>query len=97
MASVWRDGTRSWQLLGAVTLIGCGLVVGFHRVAGTYDNESFQCGSPFAYDNSEGYGGTDEFEDCNRTRKIGLPLALGSLALGIAVGAPALVQPRRSA
>jgi hypothetical protein len=81
--------TRRWLLVLAALLILGGLAVGLTPVPGVYDSEGLHCGSPFFYDNSEGYRGTDGFADCNRTRESRLPLSLGAVGPGLAVAAVA--------
>jgi hypothetical protein len=79
----------SSRVRGALIALGLlmvlvGSVYGFISVGGSYEGESFTCGSPFNYDNSEGYRGSSDFDDCNSTREGRLPLTLGIIGLGAA-------------
>jgi hypothetical protein len=86
--AVTRDRRRwhGWLIALAVLLAVAGLIVGLRPVPGISEGESFQCGSPFHYDNSEGYNGSSGFGDCNRTRLVRLPIALGAIWLGVGIG-----------
>jgi hypothetical protein len=75
---------------GAFLVLG-GLVLGFTPVSGKEGGEGFHCGSPFVYDDSEGYGGSDGFNQCNGTREARLAIAV----CGVGVGAVMFLSARR--
>ena len=55
-------------------------------MSGSFDSESFECGSPFmAAADDGGYGGTEAFAACDQERRHMRWVALGSLTLGTAL------------
>jgi hypothetical protein len=77
-------------------LLLAGLIMGFFPVSGTFDSESFRCGSPFVVAADDGgYGGTEQYEACDRERRHFRWPALGSLVLGIGLLAGTTTLARR--
>jgi hypothetical protein len=80
----------------ASVLLLTGLFLGFFPVSGKFDSESFRCGSPFVVAADDGgYGGTEQYEACDRERRHFRWPALGSLVLGIALLAGTTTLPRK--
>ena len=81
-----RGGPR---LVVAATAVGAvlvlsGLLLGFAQVGGKYDSESFDCGSPFiATADDGGYGGTEQYDGCERERRHLRWVAGGNALLGL--------------
>jgi hypothetical protein len=68
----------------ATLLLLAGLFMGFFPVSGTFDSESFRCGSPFVVAADDGgYGRTEQYKACDRERRHLRWVALGSLLLGL--------------
>jgi hypothetical protein len=77
-------GLRLISTVVALVLLGSGLVVGFWPVSGAYDSESFSCGSALLGTADDGgYGGTREYEECDRERTHLRWIALSNLTLGV--------------
>jgi hypothetical protein len=70
--------------------------MGFFPVSGKFDSESFRCGSPFVVAADDGgYGGTEQYEACDRERRHFRWPALGGLVLGIGLFAGTTSLARR--
>jgi hypothetical protein len=81
----------------ATLLLLAGLFMGFFPVSGKFDSESFRCGSPFVVAADDGgYGGTEQYEACDRERRHLRLVALGSLLLGVGLlaGTASLARTR---
>jgi hypothetical protein len=80
----------------ASVLLLAGLFMGFFPVSGKFDSESFRCGSPFVVAADDGgYGGTEQYEACERERRHFRWPALGGLVLGIGLFAGTTSLARR--
>lgn len=64
-------------------------------VAGTFDSESFHCGTAFHYDNTGGYAGSPGFAACNSRREARRAPASGLILIGLGIGVFAIVSGKR--
>ncbi len=85
-----------WLIAAAVVLLA-GAVLALLPVRGTFDSESFHCGTAFHYDNSEGYAGSSEFAACNSHREARKAPASGLILIGLGIGAFASVSGKKRA
>jgi hypothetical protein len=70
--------------LASVVMIAAALLMGLWPVAGTYDSESFTCGSAFLGTSDDlGYGGTENYDACLRERSHLRWIALGNVTVGV--------------
>lgn len=75
-------------------LILAALLIGFWPVGGSADGEDFKCGSPFlGMGRDLGYEGSEGFAACLQERSHLRWIGLGSLTLGVALGAAAGLKP----
>jgi hypothetical protein len=88
---------RARWLITAGVLLLAGVVLALVPVSGTFDSERFHCGTPFHYDNSEGYAGSEGFADCTRRREALRYPAGGLLLVGLGFGAFAFARSRSRA
>jgi hypothetical protein len=77
--------TVRWLVAAGVVLLA-GVVLALLPVSGTFDSESFKCGTPFRYDNSGGYAGSQGFADCNERREARQIPAAGLILIGLGIG-----------
>ena len=70
--------------LASVVMIAAALLMGLWPVTGTYDSESFTCGSALlGTADDQGYGGTENYDACLRERSHLRWIALGNLTVGL--------------
>jgi hypothetical protein len=94
---VTRASILSVLAISAVCLM-VGISYGSRSASGLSEGESFHCGSAlFGTDNSEGYRGTDGFEECDDRRADRLPLTIALLGFGGVAGVGGLWLVRRYA
>ncbi len=90
-----------WDVHLVATAVGFVLIcaavgIGFLPVSGTYDSESFSCGSPvLGVQDDGGYGGTEVYEACDRERVHRRWFALGALVLGAVLIGAVILSGRR--
>lgn len=77
--------TVRW-LVGAGVVVLAGVALALLPVSGTFDSESFTCGTPFHYDNSGGYAGSLAFANCNERREGRQVPAAGLILVGLGIG-----------
>jgi hypothetical protein len=83
--TVPSGGRGTWVASAVVSLalLASGLLIGLVPVGGTFDSESFTCGSSFFADAGTGYEGTEQYDACDRERSHLRWIALTNVALGI--------------
>lgn len=75
---------RLVSAVASVVMIGAALLMGLWPVAGSYDSESFTCGSAFLGTSDDlGYGGTENYDACLRERSHLRWVALGNFTVGV--------------
>ena len=74
-----------WFVVAGVLLLA-GAVIALVPVPGTFDSESFHCGTAIRYDNSEGYAGSQGFADCDENRRALRFPAGGLMLVGLGIG-----------
>jgi hypothetical protein len=86
--------TERWLVAAGIVLLA-GVVLAQLPVSGTFDSESFKCGTPFHYDNSGGYAGSQGFADCNERREARQIPAAGLIVIGLGVGVFSTARGKR--
>jgi drug/metabolite transporter (DMT)-like permease len=82
-----------WLIVAGVLLLA-GVVLALVPVSGTFDSERFHCGTPFHYDNSGGYAGSEGFADCTSRREALRYPAAGLIIAGLGIGGAAFARGR---
>jgi hypothetical protein len=81
----------------SLALLASGLLIGLMPVGGTFDSESFTCGSSFLATDGTGYEGTEQYAACDRERSHLRWIASANVALGaVLLGAVSAGARRRS-
>ena len=86
--------TVRW-LVGAGVVLLAGVALALLPLSGTFDSESFTCGTPFHYDNSGGYAGSQGFADCNERREGRQVPAAGLILVGLGIAVFATARGKR--